>query len=113
MVRSGVRLGIDWCACTPPACISIKTSIGCSTTGTAATPRPTALTDPPTCCAYHAFRCRCRAAGMKWWFQVRVLKAGTQDLYRGPCVYLFNHRSWGDFIVDQYATEGRSLFMSR
>lgn len=50
---------------------------------------------------------------MKWWFRVRVLKVGTRPLYRGPCVYLFNHRSWGDFIVDQYASEGRSLFMSR
>lgn len=24
-----------------------------------------------------------------------------------------NHRSWADFMVDQYATEGRSAFMSR
>jgi hypothetical protein len=24
-----------------------------------------------------------------------------------------NHRSWADFMVDQYVTEGRSLFMSR
>ncbi|EFN60141.1 hypothetical protein CHLNCDRAFT_133550 [Chlorella variabilis] len=53
------------------------------------------------------------AAGMKWWIRCRVLKVGTQELYRGQCVYLFNHRSWGDFIVDQYVTEGRSLFMSR
>jgi len=50
---------------------------------------------------------------MKWWVRCRVLKVGSTDLYRGKCVYLFNHRSWGDFIVDQYATEGRSLFMSR
>lgn len=50
---------------------------------------------------------------MKWWIRCRVLKVGTQELYRGQCVYLFNHRSWGDFIVDQYVTEGRSLFMSR
>ncbi|KAL4853125.1 hypothetical protein ACK3TF_005902 [Chlorella vulgaris] len=53
------------------------------------------------------------AAGMKWWIRCRVLKVGSQDLYRKKCVYLFNHRSWGDFIVDQYVTEGRSLFMSR
>lgn len=50
---------------------------------------------------------------MKWWVRAKVLKVGDRELYRGPCVYLFNHRSWGDFIVDQYATEGRSLFMSR
>ncbi len=50
---------------------------------------------------------------MKWWVRARVLKVGSTDLYRGKCVYLFNHRSWGDFIVDQYVTEGRSLFMSR
>jgi len=24
-----------------------------------------------------------------------------------------NHRSWADFMVDQYVTEGRSLFLSR
>ncbi|KAL4452524.1 hypothetical protein ABPG75_008186 [Micractinium tetrahymenae] len=53
------------------------------------------------------------SGGMKWWVRARVLKVGTTDLYRGQCVYLFNHRSWGDFIVDQYVTEGRSLFMSR
>ncbi|KAL4450197.1 hypothetical protein ABPG77_010866 [Micractinium sp. CCAP 211/92] len=53
------------------------------------------------------------SAGMKWWVRARVLKVGSTDLYRGKCVYLFNHRSWGDFIVDQYVTEGRSLFMSR
>ena len=50
---------------------------------------------------------------MKWWIRCRVLKVGRQELYRGQCVYLFNHRSWADFIVDQYVTEGRSLFMSR
>ena len=50
---------------------------------------------------------------MKWWIRCRVLKVGSQQLYRGKCVYLFNHRSWADFIVDQYVTEGRSLFMSR
>ena len=54
-----------------------------------------------------------RSSGMKWWIRCRVLKVGSQQLYRGKCVYLFNHRSWADFIVDQYVTEGRSLFMSR
>lgn len=24
-----------------------------------------------------------------------------------------NHRSWGDFLVDQYLTEGRSTFLAR
>ena len=24
-----------------------------------------------------------------------------------------NHRSWADFMVDQYVTEGRSFFMGR
>lgn len=50
---------------------------------------------------------------MKWWVRARVLKVGDTEVYRKHCVYLFNHRSWGDFIVDQYVTEGRSLFMSR
>lgn len=53
------------------------------------------------------------SAGMKWWVRARVLKVGDTEVYRKHCVYLFNHRSWGDFIVDQYVTEGRSLFMSR
>lgn len=53
------------------------------------------------------------ADGMRWLFRLRILKIGDQPLYRGKCVYLFNHRSWADFIVDQWVTEGRSLFMGR
>ena len=39
-------------------------------------------------------------------------------LHPQPCnpLHVFlqcNHRSWADFMVDQYVTEGRSLFMSR
>lgn len=67
---------------------------------------------PPPPCATDVFT-TCRASGMKWWIRCRVLKVGKQEVYRRRCVYLFNHRSWGDFIVDQYVTEGRSLFMSR
>ena len=33
-----------------------------------------------------------RAEGMKAFFRFRVLKVGTQELYRGKAVYLFNHR---------------------
>jgi hypothetical protein len=36
-----------------------------------------------------------------------------KQLYTGKCVYLCNHRSWADFMVDQYVTQGRTLFMSR
>lgn len=80
---------------------------------------------------------------MKLFFRFTVLKVGQRDLYRGKCIYLVrradlgqpaalrqcplrralttlpshapqcNHRSWADFMVDQYVTEGRSLFMSR
>eukprot|EP00890_Picochlorum_soloecismus_P005281 jgi/Picsp_1/5754/NSC_03113-R1_1-acyl-sn-glycerol-3-phosphate acyltransferase len=53
------------------------------------------------------------AKGMKAIYRFRVLKVGDRDLYRGKAIYLCNHRSWADFMVDQYVTEGRTLFMSR
>lgn len=37
----------------------------------------------------------------------------SKSLYTGKCIYLCNHRSWADFMVDQYVTQGRTLFMSR
>lgn len=53
--------------------------------------------------------------GLKAFFRFKVLKVGKRNVYRGPgnCVFLCNHRSWADFMVDQYVTEGRSLFMGR
>ncbi|KAI8109632.1 hypothetical protein M9434_000914 [Picochlorum sp. BPE23] len=51
--------------------------------------------------------------GMKSIYRFKVLKVGKRDLYRDKVVYLCNHRSWADFMVDQYVTEGRTLFMSR
>ncbi|KDD77048.1 hypothetical protein H632_c32p2 [Helicosporidium sp. ATCC 50920] len=43
----------------------------------------------------------------------RMYKVGKNDLYRKKVMYLLNHRSWADLIIDQYATEGRSTFLSR
>ena len=93
---------------------------------------------------------------MKAIHRYKVLKVGSQELFREKCMYLVshcisschptlsrgtllgpplaspprpmapphskapcfpllqcNHRSWADFMVDQYVTEGRSLFLSR
>ncbi|KAF6259536.1 hypothetical protein COO60DRAFT_1003924 [Scenedesmus sp. NREL 46B-D3] len=45
---------------------------------------------------------------------IKVRKCGKQELYRGgACLYLANHRSWADFFVDAYLTEGRGQLMSR
>eukprot|EP00889_Picochlorum_renovo_P007033 jgi/Picre1/34063/NNA_001538.t1 len=49
--------------------------------------------------------------GMKSIYRFKVLKVGKRDLHRDKVVYLCNHRSWADFMVDQYVTEGRTLFM--
>lgn len=39
---------------------------------------------------------------------------GTFEMFtRGIFSLQCNHRSWADFMVDQYVTEGRTLFMSR
>ncbi|GIM16764.1 hypothetical protein Vretimale_19357, partial [Volvox reticuliferus] len=47
-------------------------------------------------------------------FRVTVLKQGEMTLYRGArCLYLCNHRSWADFFIDTYLTEGRAALMSR
>ncbi|KAL6766250.1 LPAAT2 [Auxenochlorella protothecoides x Auxenochlorella symbiontica] len=53
------------------------------------------------------------AVGMKRWFGIKILKVGDRELFRKDCMYLINHRSWGDFLVDQYLTEGRSTFLAR
>lgn len=50
---------------------------------------------------------------MKALYKFKVLKVGKGELYKGKTLYLCNHRSWADFMVDQYVTGGRSLFMSR
>uniref|UniRef100_A0A7R9VG05 Phospholipid/glycerol acyltransferase domain-containing protein n=1 Tax=Chlamydomonas euryale TaxID=1486919 RepID=A0A7R9VG05_9CHLO len=45
---------------------------------------------------------------------VKYLKVGTNSLYKdGRCVYLCNHRSWADFFVDIYLTEGLAQPMAR
>ena len=47
-------------------------------------------------------------------FGVKVLKHGKQGLLKGRrCVYLCNHRSWADFFVDIFLTEGLAAPMSR
>eukprot|EP00775_Hariotina_reticulata_P006311 gene6311-6546_t len=47
-------------------------------------------------------------------FCIRIRKYGSNNVYReGPCMYLSNHRSWTDFFVDAYLTEGRGQLMSR
>eukprot|EP00879_Flechtneria_rotunda_P021865 GHRR01023058.1.p1 GENE.GHRR01023058.1~~GHRR01023058.1.p1 ORF type:complete len:312 (+),score=62.16 GHRR01023058.1:288-1223(+) len=47
-------------------------------------------------------------------FRTKFRKYGSNDLYRGaPCIYLSNHRSWSDFFMDAYLTEGRGQLMSR
>lgn len=53
------------------------------------------------------------ALGMQRIFKFKVMKIGQGQLYRGKCIYLINHRSWADMLVDQYVTEGRGMFMSR
>ncbi|PNW70905.1 hypothetical protein CHLRE_17g738350v5 [Chlamydomonas reinhardtii] len=48
------------------------------------------------------------------YFRVTLLQAGEHTLYKGgPCLYLCNHRSWADFFIDAYLTEGRAALMSR
>ncbi|KAL4523122.1 hypothetical protein Ndes2526A_g07830 [Nannochloris sp. 'desiccata'] len=51
--------------------------------------------------------------GLKDIHRVTILKVGYRELYRKNCMYLCNHRSWADFLVDQYVTEGRTLFVGR
>jgi 1-acyl-sn-glycerol-3-phosphate acyltransferase len=51
---------------------------------------------------------------MKAFYRFKVLQVNpSRRLYTGKCMYLCNHRSWADFMVDQYVTQGRTLFMSR
>eukprot|EP00878_Enallax_costatus_P004214 GHUV01004444.1.p1 GENE.GHUV01004444.1~~GHUV01004444.1.p1 ORF type:complete len:357 (+),score=80.43 GHUV01004444.1:59-1129(+) len=46
--------------------------------------------------------------------RVKFRKLGKSSVYRGgPCMYLSNHRSWADFYIDAYLTEGRGQMMSR
>jgi len=47
-------------------------------------------------------------------FNVKIYRFGKQSLYKGDaCIYLCNHRSWADFFIDCYLTEGRAALMSR
>lgn len=50
---------------------------------------------------------------LKWAFKYRVLKLGSNEVYSGKCMYLANHRSWGDFFVDMYVTGCRGVPLSR
>jgi 1-acyl-sn-glycerol-3-phosphate acyltransferase len=48
-------------------------------------------------------------------FGVKLKKVGPTELYRSedPVIYLHNHRSWADFFLDLYVTEGKAGFLSR
>ncbi|QDZ21586.1 PlsC domain-containing protein [Chloropicon primus] len=47
-------------------------------------------------------------------FKVRTYRIGEQGCYRdGSCIWLCNHRDWGDFFIDLYVVEGRACFLSR
>lgn len=47
-------------------------------------------------------------------FRVNIYQLGNETLYKkGRCVYLCNHRSWADFFLDIYLTEGYAAPMSR
>lgn len=54
-------------------------------------------------------------AFLKRFFNVTYVRVDTgHDLHRaGRCLYLCNHRSWADFFIDAYLTEGRASMMSR
>ena len=63
---------------------------------------------------------KCRNDVFAWtlfllrFFKVRLYRAGEQECYRdGPCIWLCNHRDWGDFFIDLYVVEGRAGFLSR
>ncbi|KAG2489453.1 hypothetical protein HYH03_012089 [Edaphochlamys debaryana] len=52
--------------------------------------------------------------GLVNFFAVTIYKVGDGSLYKGgSCLYLCNHRSWADFFIDIYITEGRGAMMSR
>lgn len=52
--------------------------------------------------------------GLKDLHMATILRVGNRELYREkPAMYLCNHRSWADFMIDHCVTEGRSLFMVR
>eukprot|EP00199_Chlamydomonas_sp_CCMP681_P002788 CAMPEP_0119108824 /NCGR_PEP_ID=MMETSP1180-20130426/15677_1 /TAXON_ID=3052 ORGANISM="Chlamydomonas cf sp, Strain CCMP681" /NCGR_SAMPLE_ID=MMETSP1180 /ASSEMBLY_ACC=CAM_ASM_000741 /LENGTH=309 /DNA_ID=CAMNT_0007094481 /DNA_START=65 /DNA_END=994 /DNA_ORIENTATION=- len=54
------------------------------------------------------------ARGLKRFFRLRIVKYGKNSLYKaGPVLFLCNHRSWADFFVDTYLTEGTASLMSR
>jgi 1-acyl-sn-glycerol-3-phosphate acyltransferase len=68
------------------------------------------------------FRFRGRRDDMYQWakFNVQFFGAsmrlvGERLLYRTeePIIYLHNHRSWADFFLDMYVTEGRAAPLSR
>ena len=48
------------------------------------------------------------AQGMKAFYGFKVLQVHPERrLFTGKCIYLCNHRSWADFMVDQYVTQVR------
>ncbi|GAB4821613.1 hypothetical protein N2152v2_008659 [Parachlorella kessleri] len=55
----------------------------------------------------------CTAKLMMDAMHVSVMQAGQQQLCRAQCMYLANHRSWADFFIDAYLTEGRAMPLSR
>lgn len=49
------------------------------------------------------------------WFRPTLQKVGEQELHRtqAPIMFIHNHRSWTDFFLDIYITEGRAATLSR
>lgn len=53
---------------------------------------------------------------LKRFFRVKVLRYGSTKLYKTdkkPVAYLCNHRSWADFFIDIYLTQGNASLLSR
>jgi 1-acyl-sn-glycerol-3-phosphate acyltransferase len=79
---------------------------------------------PIACCLYRvrflSFRDK-RDDTYRWsqtivqFFGAKFKKVGNGELFRSqePVTYLHNHRSWADFFLDLYVTEGRAAYLSR
>jgi 1-acyl-sn-glycerol-3-phosphate acyltransferase len=47
-------------------------------------------------------------------FGIQFKQLGPHGLYKGGrCMYLCNHRSWADFFIDVFLTQGLAAPMSR
>ena len=58
--------------------------------------------------------CFAWTAFMNKFYKVKLFRVGDGECYRdGPCVWICNHRDWGDFFIDLHVVEGRSCFLSR